>query len=158
MVALHTSAIVVLPFTMEENNKLRLPIIDFSNKSSSSSPELWDSTKVQVRKALEEFGCFEALVDDEVRRVEIREEVVGALKEVFDLPLETKKLNVSEKPFHGYLGEHPERSPLYESIGIDDPNIVHNVECLSNTLWPQGNEAFRFYIFHVFNHIILNST
>ena len=123
---------------------LRLPIIDFSNKDLKQSTPEWDSAKVQVRKALKEFGCFEALVDDKVR-LELREAVIGGLKELFDLPLETKMLNVSEKPYHGYLGEHPDRSPLYESIGVDDPNIIKNVEGLSNILWPEGNAAFRFY-------------
>ncbi|XP_022714503.1 probable 2-oxoglutarate-dependent dioxygenase AOP1 [Durio zibethinus] len=118
---------------------LRLPIIDFSNKDLKQGTPEWDSVKVLVRKALEEFGCFEALVDEDI---ELREAVFGALEEVFDLPLETKMLNVSEKPYHGYLGVHPERSPLYESIGIDEPNITQNVEGLSNILWPQGNTAF----------------
>ncbi|XVE52140.1 hypothetical protein DITRI_Ditri02bG0098500 [Diplodiscus trichospermus] len=118
----------------------RLPFIDFSNKDLKQSTPEWDSVKVQVRQALQEFGCFEALVLDEVG-LELREAVFGALEEVFDLPLETKMLNVSEKPYHGYLGVHP-RSPLYESIGIDEPNIIQNVEGLSNTFWPQGNSAF----------------
>ncbi|EOY26632.1 hypothetical protein QUC31_012130 [Theobroma cacao] len=118
---------------------LGLPIIDFSNKDLKQGTPEWDSVKIQVRKALQEFGCFEALVDEVPP--ELREAVFGALKELFDLPLETKMLNVSEKPYHGYLGVHPERSPLYESFGIEDPNI-ENVEGLSNILWPEGNLAF----------------
>ncbi|XVF26673.1 hypothetical protein REPUB_Repub14bG0038000 [Reevesia pubescens] len=120
---------------------LRLPIIDFSNKNLKQGTPEWDSVKVQVRKALKEFGCFESLVN-KVPDLELREAVFGALKEVFDLPLETKMLNVSPKPYHGYLGVHPDRSPLYESIGIDDPHIVQNIEGMSNILWPEGNPCF----------------
>ncbi|OMP00177.1 Oxoglutarate/iron-dependent dioxygenase [Corchorus olitorius] len=119
---------------------LRLPIIDFSHKDLKRGTHEWDSVKVEVRKALEEFGCFEALIDK--FPLELREELHGALNEAFDLPLETKMLNVSEKPYHGYLGVHPERSPLYESFGIDEANVVENVQGLSNILWPQGSATF----------------
>ncbi|XVF26674.1 hypothetical protein REPUB_Repub14bG0038100 [Reevesia pubescens] len=118
----------------------RLPLIDFSNVDLKPGTAEWDFIKGQVRQALEEYGCFEMSFNKVPS--ELREAIVGVLKELFDLPLETKKLNVYEKPFHGYVEPYV-ISPFYESVGIDDPNITENVERLSNLFWPQGNKNFR---------------
>ncbi|KAE8705076.1 gibberellin 3-beta-dioxygenase 1-like [Hibiscus syriacus] len=116
-----------------------IPVIDFS-KQDSIKPGIheWDSTKLGVRQALEEYGCFEALFDPVV---EHRSPVFRALEELFDLPLQTKNLCVSDKPFRGYYASPPPTS--YESISADDVHIAENVEQLLTTrLWPQGNMSF----------------
>ncbi|OMP00175.1 Oxoglutarate/iron-dependent dioxygenase [Corchorus olitorius] len=100
----------------------------------------WDTVKGQVQEALKEYGCFEVKLNKVPS--ELSKDVFHVLKELFDLPQETKELNVPEKPFQGYAGPHPQ-APLYESIGIDEPNITANLESLSNTFWPQGNKNFR---------------
>jgi isopenicillin N synthase-like dioxygenase len=97
--------------------------------------------KLQVRKALEEYGCFEALFDK--IPAESRKAIFGAVEELFDLPLQTKMRNASKKPYHGYVGQYPQ-VPLFESMGIDDANIAEEVESLTTILWPQGNQSFRF--------------
>ncbi|KAK8617625.1 hypothetical protein V6N13_080535 [Hibiscus sabdariffa] len=78
----------------------KVPVIDFSKQDlvQPGSPE-WNSVKVQVRKALEDYSCFKASFD---RVLELRRAVFGAAKELFDLPLQTKKLCDSENHFHGY--------------------------------------------------------
>ncbi|KAK8608669.1 hypothetical protein V6N13_024083 [Hibiscus sabdariffa] len=115
----------------------KLPVIDFSNQNLKPGTSEWDSAKHQVQQALEEYGCFRASSD---QVVELREAVFGAMEEVFDLPLETKKLYVSDKPFRGYFG-HP--SKLLESMMIDEAQIAENIEQrLTTTLWPQGNTSF----------------
>jgi isopenicillin N synthase-like dioxygenase len=93
----------------------------------------------QVRKALEEYGCFEAKFDQ--IPVEIRKAVFGSLEELFDLPLETKMRNRSRKPFHGYVGQFPQ-VPLYESMGIDDADVSEEVDNITRILWPEGNANF----------------
>jgi isopenicillin N synthase-like dioxygenase len=93
----------------------------------------------QVRKALEEYGCFEAKFDQ--IPVEIRKAVFGSLEELFDLPLETKMRNRSRKPFHGYVGQFPQ-IPLYESMGIDDADVSEEVDNITRILWPEGNANF----------------
>ncbi|XVF86550.1 hypothetical protein PTKIN_Ptkin18bG0050800 [Pterospermum kingtungense] len=50
-------------------------------------------------------------------------------------------LNVSDKPSHAYIAPHP-NAPLYESIGIEEPDIAENVESLTNSIFPQGNSSF----------------
>ncbi|KAJ6963385.1 hypothetical protein NC652_001876 [Populus alba x Populus x berolinensis] len=64
------------------------------------------------------------------------------MKELFDLPLQTKRQHVSDIPFNSYHGKSP--SPLqYESFGIEDPSIFENCNSFTNVLWPHGNPDFR---------------
>lgn len=126
---------------MGSETQFLLPVIDFSKQDLKPGTPEWDSVKIQVRKALEEYGCFEALY--EKAPLELRKAVFKGLEELFDLPLETKMLNVSDKPSHAYIAPHP-NAPLYESIGIEDPDIAENVESFANGFFPQGNTSFRF--------------
>ncbi|KAF6165343.1 hypothetical protein GIB67_018787 [Kingdonia uniflora] len=63
---------------MGSESALRLPTVDFSSgdQFQPGTPE-WESTKVQVRKALEEYGCFEVSYGEFPR--EIHEDMFGAL-------------------------------------------------------------------------------
>ncbi|XVF74656.1 hypothetical protein PTKIN_Ptkin13bG0128700 [Pterospermum kingtungense] len=122
---------------MSPETQVKLPVIDFSKHDLKPGTPEWDSIKIQIRQALEEYGCFEALFD---KVVEVQEALFGAMQELFDLPLQTKKRYVSEKPFRGYYGP---TQTLYESMIIDDGNFAENIEQrLTNTLWPQGNTSF----------------
>ncbi|KAB1218616.1 putative 2-oxoglutarate-dependent dioxygenase AOP1.2 [Morella rubra] len=121
------------------NSPLKLPVIDFSNPDLKPGTPNWDSLKAQVRQALEEYGCFEALFNKV--QLELRKELLGEIEELFDLPLQTKLRNVSKKPYHGYLGQYP-WLPLYESMGIDDANIPEKVENVANIFWPEGKQSF----------------
>ncbi|KAL4387605.1 hypothetical protein GQ457_09G012690 [Hibiscus cannabinus] len=116
---------------------LRLPVIDFSKQELKPGSPEWDSAKHHVREALEEYGCFEASLN---RVLEVRKAVFGALEELFDLPLQTKQLYVSDKPSRGY---NPAVSGLHEHMVIDAANIAENIERgLTTTLWPHGNISF----------------
>ncbi|GKA14805.1 probable 2-oxoglutarate-dependent dioxygenase AOP1 [Tanacetum coccineum] len=112
----------------------RLPTIDFSNiNKQNRDTVLWDSTKNKVLQALQEFGCFEASFNG--ISPDLRNSVFSSLKELFDLPLETKVRNFTEKLYNGYIGLAKE-IPIFESMGIEDP------ESFSNLLWPNGNDEF----------------
>ncbi|XVF25063.1 hypothetical protein REPUB_Repub13aG0181300 [Reevesia pubescens] len=117
----------------------KLPIIDFSKPDLKPGTNEWDLVKGQVHQALQEYGCFEALFHK--IPLQLREAIFGALEELFDLPLQIKTRNVSKVPFHGYIGQYPQ-VPLFESMGIDDPNIIEKVEAQTSTFWPQGNTSF----------------
>ncbi|XP_057452851.1 probable 2-oxoglutarate-dependent dioxygenase AOP1 [Lotus japonicus] len=125
---------------IREGKTRKLPVIDFTNLNNlrGSSPN-WEAVKSKVHKALVDYGCFEAIFDKVP--IDLRKEIFGALEEVFDLPLQTKQLNVSKKPFHGYFGQHPV-IPLFESMGIDDANVSEKVENMTKILWPDGNPSF----------------
>ncbi|XP_057773030.1 probable 2-oxoglutarate-dependent dioxygenase AOP1 isoform X2 [Salvia miltiorrhiza] len=119
------------------SESLKLPVIELSNLKHES--ETWESTKVQVRQALEDYGCFEATFDQ--IPVDLRESVLDGLKQLFDLPLEVKLCNKSERPYHGYTGQVP-TLPLYESLGIEDVASPHQIHSFTNLMWPQGNPSF----------------
>ncbi|KAL4347853.1 hypothetical protein GQ457_17G003610 [Hibiscus cannabinus] len=72
----------------------KVPVIDFSKQDllQPGSPE-WNSVRVRVRRALEDYGSFKASMD---RLLELR-----------------KALCVSESRFHGYMGTAPP-SKLHE--------------------------------------------
>ncbi|XP_002517541.2 probable 2-oxoglutarate-dependent dioxygenase AOP1.2 [Ricinus communis] len=124
---------------MGSETPLKLPAIDFSTENLKPGTVEWELVKTQVRNALEEYGCFEAFFS----RVhnDLKKGVFGAIEELFELPLQTKLKNVSRKPFHGYVGQYPQ-APLYESMGIEDPDTVEKVESFTSVLWPQGNLTF----------------
>ncbi|KAK5834232.1 hypothetical protein F383_33647 [Gossypium arboreum] len=122
---------------MSSTTPAMVPVIDFSNQNLKPGSPEWDLVKSQVREALGEYGCFEALFDP---ILDLRKAVFGALQETFDLPLQTKKLCVSDKPFRGYF--NPSSGP-FQSLAMEDAQIAENIEqCLTNTLWPQGNISF----------------
>lgn len=129
---------------MGSETNLRLPVIDFSSKDLKPGTPVWERAKSQVREAAEDYGCFEALF--KIIPQDLRKAMDEALEEVFALPLENKKRNVSEKPFHGYIGSSSPMS-LYESIGFDDPDYYKEVERFANIMWPEGNTNFRFISF-----------
>ncbi|OMP00180.1 Oxoglutarate/iron-dependent dioxygenase [Corchorus olitorius] len=122
-----------------ESSPLKLPVIDFTKQELKPGSVEWDSVKGQVLQALQDYGCFEASF--EKIPTELREAIFVAVKELFDLPLQTKIRNVSKKPFHGYVGQYPQ-VPLFESMGFDDADIIENVEAQTSKMWPQGNTDF----------------
>ncbi|KAL5575756.1 hypothetical protein UlMin_017455 [Ulmus minor] len=124
---------------MDSETPLSLPTIEFSTKLKPGTPE-WDSVKGQVRQALGEFGCFEALFDKVP--LDTRKALSDTLKELFDLPLEAKHNTYNlEKPYLGYVGQLP-FTPLYECLAIEDPTDHEKVETLSAKMWTQGKQSF----------------
>ncbi|KAL2243416.1 probable 2-oxoglutarate-dependent dioxygenase AOP1 [Sesamum indicum] len=125
---------------MGSESCMKLPVIDFSNLKQDSRTPTWESTKTQVRAALEEYGCFEAVFDQIPPT--LRQSTIDGIKQLFDLPLQTKLRNRSNKPYHGYVGQYP-IVPLYESLGIEDALSPAKVDSFSNLMWPEdGNPTF----------------
>ncbi|KAG2330804.1 hypothetical protein Bca4012_040788 [Brassica carinata] len=122
----------LLPFS----ESLQLPVIDFSDQNLTPGTSKWDKVKADVRKALEDYGCFQAYVD-KVSNIELDKSVYEAMEKLFDLPVQTKQRNVSSKPFHGYLSHN-----LYQSLGIEDANVAEKVNDFIQLLWPDhGNKS-----------------
>lgn len=128
---------------MGSETTLKLPSIDLNGLNLDDNSPKWEAVKSQVHDALVEYGCFEAIFDKVP--LDLRKALFPALEELFDLPLQTKQLNVSKKPYHGYVGQYP-MVPLFESMGIDDANVLEEVESITNILWPNGNPSFRYVL------------
>ncbi|XP_047332853.1 probable 2-oxoglutarate-dependent dioxygenase AOP1 [Impatiens glandulifera] len=118
---------------------LKLPIIDFGEPDLKPGSTSWDSVRGQVRRALEEYGCFEALFPK--IPLDLRKQLFSSLEDLFDLPLQTKVRNSSKKPYHGYVGQYP-MVPLYESMGVDGADVADKVEDFTRVMWPEGNPTF----------------
>ncbi|KAF3547948.1 hypothetical protein DY000_02003239 [Brassica cretica] len=116
------------------SDSIQLPVIDFSDQNLTPGTSKWDKVKADVRKALEDYGCFEAFFHKVSS--ELDNSVFEAIEELFGLPIQTKERNVSSKPYHGYLNRN-----LYESLGIDDANLADKVKDFTQQLWPDhGNK------------------
>ncbi|KAL8250172.1 hypothetical protein R6Q59_033865 [Mikania micrantha] len=118
----------------------QLPVVDFSKLNKQNPDKLiWESAKTKVFKALQEYGCFEATFSN--ISPNLQDTVFDEVQHLFDLPLESKQKNTSDREFHGYIGQIP-FMPLYESMGIDSPYIPEKVDKFTNLLWPEGNPKF----------------
>lgn len=148
----------VLPLAIS----FQFPVIDFSDKTLKQGSSKWDEVKIDVRKALEDYGCFEASFNKV--SVELKKSIFEAMEELFELPDQTKQRNVSSKPFHGYICHN-----LYQSLGIDDANVLEKVNDFTQQLWPDhGNKSIRyefevnnldfFLVTYIYTHnILINS-
>lgn len=117
----------------------RLPVIDFCVGNLKPGTNSWLLSSKEVLNALEEYGCFVAVYDKVSS--ELDNTLFRQLEELFDLPTETKVQNTSDKPYFGYIGQHP-LIPLHESMGIDDATTHKGVESFTNLMWPTGNDHF----------------
>ncbi|XP_047956451.1 probable 2-oxoglutarate-dependent dioxygenase AOP1 [Salvia hispanica] len=121
------------------SESMKLPLIELSNLEKDDSSR-WESTKIQVREALQEYGCFEATFDH--IPLELLKSVSDVTQQLFNVPLPNKLRNITHKPYHGYVGQNP-FVPLFESMGIDGALSPHVVDTFTNLMWPdQGNPTF----------------
>lgn len=72
----------------------------------------------------------------------LHNDLFSTLKDLFDLPIETKRKNVSDLPYYGYVGNQPFIPSLYEGMGIDNAITLEGTEDFADTMWPGGNDHF----------------
>ncbi|CAL1391464.1 unnamed protein product [Linum trigynum] len=124
----------------DEQQSPKLPFIDFSSEPKPGTP-CWDSLKLQVREALQEYGCFEATLGDSRVPGKLRRAVFSSLEELFDLPLHTKQQSGASESFQDGYAATP--NGFYQSFGIEDPNSLGVLQTFTNPLWPhEGNPSF----------------
>ncbi|KAK9101848.1 hypothetical protein Sjap_019102 [Stephania japonica] len=125
----------------DETNHHKIPILDFTSiEDLKEGSDGWNQLCDQVREASEKVGCFQVVYNDQVPDV-LRQEMAIAIKELFDLPEETKQKNTSPKPYYGYLSKS-EVVPLYESFGIDDAPSLAGAQAFTDLMWPAGHPTF----------------
>ncbi|PKI46238.1 hypothetical protein CRG98_033365 [Punica granatum] len=112
---------------------LSLPKIDLSSDDLSPGTTSWDLVRGDVFRALEEYGCFEAVYGGKKTDGSVMEQ----LEEVFNLPSETKRRFVKPGDVHffGYRESTP-RSPLYENMAMGEVLDSPAVQSLGDLLWP----------------------
>ncbi|KAF3631873.1 hypothetical protein BC332_00755 [Capsicum chinense] len=115
----------------------KLPIIDFRKGELKEGSEEWISLREQVYKALEEYGCFEALLDGVPK-----EKLYDKLKQVYNLPnLDTKFTNSQTSSSSGYFKDNP-LIPLYERMTIHhvlSPGVIQSF--FSNIMLPDHGDS-----------------
>ncbi|XP_010535123.1 PREDICTED: probable 2-oxoglutarate-dependent dioxygenase AOP1 [Tarenaya hassleriana] len=117
----------------------KIPVLDFTNQDLIPDTPLWVSTSVEACKALEEYGCFVAVYGGAPPH--LAGAAFSAAEELFCLPTETKRKNVNDKPYHGYVGQMSV-IPLHEGLGIDYVTDRDHVRKFTELMWPQGNDPF----------------
>ncbi|KAJ0680201.1 putative oxoglutarate/iron-dependent dioxygenase, non-heme dioxygenase domain-containing protein [Helianthus annuus] len=124
---------------MGSSTQPKLPVIDLSLKSLNLNSSSWPTRCDEVRRALEEYGCFIAVYDGVAS--ELRDATFLASQELFSLPTEVKAKNISDTPYNAYIGNLP-MAPLYESLGIENANTTEGAETFTKLMWPSGNQSF----------------
>ncbi|XP_074375729.1 putative 2-oxoglutarate-dependent dioxygenase AOP1 [Apium graveolens] len=117
-----------------------LPCIEFSKENTEQGTDSWLTTSKKVVCALEDYGCFLATYNDNFS-LDLHNAIFKSTRQLFDLPLETKLLNTSKTPSHGYVGQEPV-VPLYEGLGIEDVTSPLGAQTFTNLMWPSGNAVF----------------
>ncbi|XP_002517546.2 probable 2-oxoglutarate-dependent dioxygenase AOP1 [Ricinus communis] len=118
----------------------KIPVIDFSQENLKPGTSSWVSTCKNVLRALEEYGCFIAVY--EKIPLELQSSFYNKLITLFDLPIDTKRKNVSAIPYYGYVGNQPFVPPLYEGMGINNAATMEGTLDFTNTMWPNGDDDF----------------
>ena len=101
--------------------------------------EEWKEMSKRVREACESHGYF-LLICDEIIPKDVRGDMFDGMKELFNLPEETKQQHICSKPYRGYNGKNS-IIPLCQSFGMDVP-LTASAEAFTNLMWPQGNTPF----------------
>ncbi|KAK7384757.1 hypothetical protein VNO78_30458 [Psophocarpus tetragonolobus] len=125
-----------------ESENLMIPCLDFSKDKLRirEGSEEWKIMSKKVREACESHGCFFLIYDDDVKKG-IHDDMFLCMKELFDLPLETKRKYKSPKAYRSYNGDSS-IIPLCQSFGIDDASLSEIAQAFTNLMWPRGNPIF----------------
>ncbi|KAK8564238.1 hypothetical protein V6N13_005530 [Hibiscus sabdariffa] len=125
---------------MSLESQVKLPVIDFSEENLKPGSSAWASACTDVRRALEECGCFEAKLEKMPRQV--HDAAFAGAEELFGLPTEVKKRNTNDKHGFHYFGQF-KSMPLYESLAVENPTSFDATENFTRLMWPDGNDRFR---------------
>ncbi|EEF44711.1 probable 2-oxoglutarate-dependent dioxygenase AOP1 [Ricinus communis] len=117
----------------------QIPLVDLSSEHLNPGSSSWRSACNDIRKALEQYGCFEVVYNNP--SIEFHNRVLALLEKLFQLPQEIKMKNVNPKPAHGYMGKMS-IFPIHEGMGIEYANDKDECQKFTNLMWPEGNDHF----------------
>ncbi|KAK7256564.1 hypothetical protein RIF29_30018 [Crotalaria pallida] len=124
---------------MEMSNEGEMiPCLDFRSGGLGieEGGEGWREMSEKVREACENHGCFLFMCNEVPRG--LCEQMFMGMKQLFDLPEETKHKHISSKPYRSYNAKGP-ITPFFESFGVDDAPLPTMAEAFTNLMWPKGN-------------------
>ncbi|XP_031385406.1 probable 2-oxoglutarate-dependent dioxygenase AOP1.2 isoform X3 [Punica granatum] len=124
---------------MGSQTATQIPVIDLTGENSKPGSSYWVSAYKKIRQALEQHGFFVAEYDK--LPLELHDNILSDVAELFELPYETKIQNTSDKPAHGYIGKIA-AIPLHEGMGIDRATHLEECEKFTKLMWPSGNDRF----------------
>ncbi|KAK8564239.1 hypothetical protein V6N12_036368 [Hibiscus sabdariffa] len=124
---------------MSLESQVKLPVIDFSEENLKPGSSAWASACTDVRRALEECGCFEAKFKKMPRQV--HDAAFAGAEELFGLPTEVKMRNTNDKHGFHYLGQL-KSMPLYESLAVENPT---SSDATANFIWMNISESVQSY-------------
>ncbi|KAM1787349.1 hypothetical protein ACFX11_037750 [Malus domestica] len=111
----------------------KIPVVDFSKddclKPGTSS---WLSARRDVCRALEDIGCFTAILPNKVPK-EYANTFFSTFDDLFDFPTSTP-----EKPFFYATSNSGQRT-----YGIINGTNPQDVQQFTHLIWPDGNDQFR---------------
>lgn len=122
------------------NPEIEFPAIEFRSSDLKRGTEGWNRLCKRVQEACETFGCFEVVY--EKVSTKLREDAFGLMKEMVELPVETKQKNNSPMPYHGWVGPCKQVSVLYEGFGVGDASNYDSVKSFAQLMWPNGHPHF----------------
>lgn len=139
---------MMLRINMGTHETRERPVINLSDKNLKTDTELWNSTRVSVREAMEHHGWFVAEYNN--FPTELHQSILEVAKELLDLPLEVKLKNENHKAGHGYITMISDDQPVHEGLGIDQVNDIQQCRRFSSLMWPDhhDNDRFWYYIFY----------
>ncbi|XP_048434556.1 probable 2-oxoglutarate-dependent dioxygenase AOP1.2 [Pyrus x bretschneideri] len=112
----------------------KIPVVDFSKddclKPGTSS---WLSARNDVCRALEDIGCFTAILPNKVPK-ELANTLFSTFDDLFDFPTSTP-----EKPFFYATSNSGQRT-----YGIINGTNPQDVQQFTHLIWPDGNDQFRY--------------
>lgn len=122
----------------------QLPKVAFSVSDLNPGSASWDLVRGDVMAAVEEYGCFEAAYD-QLFDWELHTSLFRAVKELFELPEETKRgFTDTKRPFDGYV-TNLYFAPGYQAVGIGGVLDSPAIRDFTDLMWPDGNAKFWYF-------------
>lgn len=128
-----------MAITSNAQTVTRIPVVDFSKEDClKPGTSYWLSTRKDVCHALEELGCFMAVLPSKVQ-LEDCNTIFGTLNELFDFPIEIKAQTPQERPIvDGYVNQNS----VHESLAVG--RNAEKTRKFTQHFWPNGNDQFRY--------------
>ncbi|WCJ18925.1 2-oxoglutarate (2OG) and Fe(II)-dependent oxygenase superfamily protein [Euphorbia peplus] len=107
----------------------RIPVVEFSGEKLKVGSQSWNSTREEVRKALEKYGCFELVYDK--YSTENHNAILEAANELYKVPDEIKTKHIETV-----------NTSISRLIRIADPTDKQECQSFTHLMWPNGNQHF----------------